>query len=102
MSTLALASFVLTLIAVFWGTTENGGRLFLPQGKFSNPNEMGQALLLGMPFWWLVLRSATTFPKRAIALGVLALMLLMLSKTGSRGAMIAIAVGCSAPLCVPR
>jgi O-antigen ligase len=92
MSTIALAFFVLTLIAVFWGTTENGGRLFLPQGKFSNPNEMGQALLLGMPLWWLVLRSATTFPKRAIALGVLALMLLMLSKTGSRGAMIAIAV----------
>jgi O-antigen ligase len=91
MSTLALAFLVLTLIAVVWGKMESG-RLFLPQGKFSNPNEMAQALLLGMPLWWLVLRSAKSFPKRIIALGVLALMLLMMSRTGSRGAMIAVAV----------
>lgn len=53
---------------------------------------MGQALLLGMPLWWLVLRSAGELPKRAFSIGVLALMLLMVSKTGSRGALIAVGV----------
>jgi O-antigen ligase len=91
MSTLSLAFFVLTLIAVVWGSTEETGRLYLPQGKFSNPNEMAQALLLGMPLWWLVVRSGS-FPKRAIGTGVLALMLLMLCKTGSRGALVAVGV----------
>jgi O-antigen ligase len=92
MSTLALAFFVLTLIALVWGSTEATGRLYLPQGKFSNPNEMGQALLLGMPLWCLVFRGAKGFPKRVIAIGVLALMLVMVSKTGSRGALIAVGV----------
>jgi len=90
MSVMAFAFFVLTLIAVVWGSTEETGRLYLPQGKFSNPNEMAQALLLGMPLWWLVFRATKNLGMRVVALGVLALMLRMLSKTGSRGGLIAL------------
>lgn len=92
MSVMAGAFFVLMVIAVIWGSTEETGRLYLPQGKFSNPNEMAQALLLGMSLWWLVLRSAVSFQKRIFAVGVLVLTLLLISKTGSRGAMIAVGV----------
>ena len=86
--TVGYAFFVLTLIAVFWGTTEGTGRLFLPNGKFSNPNEMAQALLLGMPLWWMMLETTGSIVKKAFSAAVLFLMLIMISKCGSRGAMI--------------
>ncbi|HTS64590.1 MAG TPA: O-antigen ligase family protein [Candidatus Acidoferrales bacterium] len=89
--TVAWALFVLTLIAVFWGSTEETGRLYLPHGKFSNPNEMGQALLLGMPLWGLALLDTQSFVKKAFSSGVMFLMLIMVSKTGSRGSFIAFA-----------
>lgn len=85
------ALFVLTLIAVVWGSTEETGRLFLPNGKFSNPNEMAQALLLGMPLWGAMLLDTKSIVKKAFAAGVMFLMLIMVSKTGSRGALIAFA-----------
>ena len=92
LSTLASAFFILSLIALRYGSTEETGRLYLPQGKFSNPNEMAQVLLLGMCLWWFMFRSAATIVRRLFALGVLGLMLLLLSKTGSRGALIAVAI----------
>jgi len=86
--TLAVALFVLTLIAVFWGSTEETGRLFLPNGKFSNPNEMAQALLLGVPLWWLVHEESKNIGRKVVAAGIMFLMVVMISKCGSRGAMI--------------
>src|ERR1043166_3082294 len=90
--TVAWAFFVLTLIAVFWGSTEETGRLFLPHGKFSNPNEMAQALLLGMPLWGMIVIDSKSMGKKAFAGSVMMLMLYMASKTGSRGAMVAFAI----------
>ena len=87
--TVAWALFVLTLIAAFWGSTEETGRLFLLHGKFSNPNEMAQALLLGMPLWGMVLLDTKSLVKKVFAAGVMLLMLVMVSRTGSRGALIA-------------
>lgn len=87
--TVGWALFVLTLIAVFWGSTEETGRLFLPHGKFSNPNEMAQALLLGMPLWGMMLLDTKSFVKKVFAACVMFLMVVMVSKTGSRGALIA-------------
>ena len=46
--TLTYALLVFTIIANVFGVSDNG-RLFLEQGKFGNPNEMAQALLLGLP-----------------------------------------------------
>jgi O-antigen ligase len=89
--TVAWALLVLTLIAEFWGSTDTG-RLFLPQGKFSNPNEMAQALLLGLPLWWMVFMDTTSVVKKAFSAAVMFFMLVMTSKCGSRGALIAFGV----------
>ena len=87
----AYGLFVLMLIAIFWGTTETG-RLFLPRGKFSNPNEMAQALLLGLALWWLVFQNARSGPMKVLAAIVMLFMVITISKTGSRGALIGFAV----------
>src|SRR5205823_7882084 len=87
----AYGLFVLMLIAIFWGTTETG-RLFLPRGKFSNPNEMAQALLLGLALWWLVFQNARSGPMKVLAMIVMLFMVITISKTGSRGALIGFAV----------
>jgi O-antigen ligase len=87
--TVGFALFVLTLIAVVYGSTEDTGRLFLPNGKYSNPNEMAQALLEGMPLIWLMFLDTKSPVKKLMAFGAMFLMLIMVSKTGSRGALIA-------------
>jgi O-antigen ligase len=86
------AFFVLMLIAIFWGSTAETGRLFLPHGKFSNPNEMGQALLLGLPLWGLVLLNGKSTPIKVFAAGVIVAMLYVTSETGSRGALVGFGV----------
>jgi hypothetical protein len=83
---------VLTFIALLWGNTEETGRLFLPNGKFSNPNEMAQALTLGLPLMWVVFNETKSIGVKVFSSGVMFLMLLMISKCGSRGALITMVV----------
>src|ERR1022692_2445558 len=85
--TLTYALLVFTLIANIFGVSENG-RLFLAQGKFSNPNEMAQALLLGLPLWGALMVISKSLPGKAFAVGVMVLILATTFRTGSRGAMI--------------
>ncbi len=85
--TMAIALFVFTIIANVFGILDNG-RLFLAQGKFANPNEMAQALLIGIPLWGAMMGSAITLPKKVWALMVMTLMLFTMFRTGSRGSMI--------------
>jgi len=80
---------VLTVIAILWGSTEATGRLYLPQGKFSNPNEMAQALLLGLCLWFLMSLNAKSGMSKVFCGIVMLVMLFTLSKTGSRGALVA-------------
>jgi hypothetical protein len=87
-SAVTWAFFVLMLIANLWGSTEETGRLYLPHGKFANPNEMGQALVLGLPLWGLVLLNAKTAVTKAFAAGVILAILFTAGKTGSRGALV--------------
>jgi O-Antigen ligase len=89
--TVALAILVLTIISITLGTMENG-RLFLERGRFANPNEMAQALLLGMPFWWALYTSFRSPGAKLLAGCSLALMLYVIGKTGSRGALISMVV----------
>jgi O-Antigen ligase len=86
--TVAWAFFVLMLIANVWGSTEETGRLFLPHGKFENPNEMGQALLLGLTLWGLVLLNGKSVATKVFASGVMLAMIYTTSKTGSRGCLV--------------
>jgi O-antigen ligase len=90
--TVGYGLFVLAIIAVVWGNAEDSGRLFLPNGKFSNPNEMAQALLMGLPIWSVMLMEGKSMGKKVAAAGIIFLMLLMISKCGSRGAMITMVV----------
>jgi len=90
-NTVAYGLLVLTGIAIFWGTIQNG-RLFLPRGKFANPNEMAQALLLGLSLWLLMYLNAKSGLGKVFAAGVMLVMLFTISKTGSRGALIAFGV----------
>ena len=83
--------FVFVIIANVFGSMASG-RLFLEQGKFANPNEMAQALLIGMPLWASKFSSAPAGLKKLFALGVMVLMLTTVFRTGSRGAMIAFVV----------
>jgi O-antigen ligase len=85
--TLTYALLVFTLIANIFGVSENG-RLFLAQGKFSNPNEMAQALLLGLPLWGALMVISKSLPGKALAAGVMVMILATTFRTGSRGAMI--------------
>jgi O-antigen ligase len=55
---------------------------------------LGQALLLGLPLWGLVLLNGRLAPIKVFAAGVMVTMLVTVSKTGSRGALI----GCGALL----
>ena len=88
---LAYALFVFTIIANVFGVLFNG-RLFLENGKFANPNEMAQALLLGLPLWGALMVISKSLPGKVFAMGVMVLMLVTTFRTGSRGAMIGFVV----------
>ena len=88
LNTLAWGLFVFVIIANIFGETSTG-RLFLEQGKFSNPNEMAQAVLIGLPLWVTKMGSWNGLFRKVFAGGVTLLMLLTAFRTGSRGAMIA-------------
>jgi O-antigen ligase len=87
LKSLTYALLVFTIIANVFGVSDNG-RLFLEQGKFGNPNEMAQALLLGLPLWGVMMVNSQTPPRKMFAVGVMVLILATTFRTGSRGAMI--------------
>jgi hypothetical protein len=86
---MALALFVLSVICETMGTTQDG-RLFLDAGRYSNPNEMAQAMLLGMPFVWACYSQGRSMVGKIFGALALLLMLYVISRTGSRGALISI------------
>ena len=85
--TLTYALLAFTVIANVWGVTVDG-RLFLEQGKFANPNEMAQALLLGLPLWGAMMVISKSLPGKVFASVVMVVILATTFRTGSRGAMI--------------
>jgi len=89
--TLLLGLLVFAMIANVFGVS-NGGRLILEQGKFANPNEMAQVLLLGLPMWGAVMATSESPFRKILAGGVMVLMLATTFRTGSRGAMIGFTV----------
>jgi len=89
--TLAIAILVLTLICLKFGTMDTG-RLFLDHGRFANPNEMAQALLIGMPFWLAISKRSSSLLTKIFSSAVILLMMYIISKTGSRGAAISFGV----------
>ncbi len=65
------------------------GRLILDQGTYSNPNDYAVAILYGCVCWlYPLLNRNSSVVVRAASLCVIGFLLLMLLKTGSRGALI--------------
>ena len=79
--------FVLGLTAAFSKAPE--GRLILPQGSFSNPNALALQLLLSASlFTYLIYRK--NLGMRIAGLAGLAVALVLIFQTGSRGAFVAV------------
>ena len=89
---IAFAVVVLSVVALLRGSMDSG-RLFLAEGKFQNPNDLANTLLLGLPFIWLVLKNSTQNVLFKIPPMILAVVVLYtMTKTGSRGALIGFVV----------
>ncbi len=91
---LAWSILVLALLALVFGDMRTG-RLVLERGRFTNPNDLAQILLMGLPFWWYIATNRSLKrSRRNWAFVAMIPILVALLKTGSRGAMIAaLAVG---------
>jgi O-antigen ligase len=89
--TLAVALFALSLFCLHFGTMETG-RLFMGnRSRFANPNEMAQAMLIGIPFWLALAKRSSSMIGKLLAACVLLVMIYIIAKTGSRGALISFA-----------
>jgi O-antigen ligase len=87
----AAAVLLLSGIGLLFGDMSSG-RLYLPQGRFATPNDLAQILVIGLPFWWLINRNmpANVFAKILPLLAMVPI-LIVIGKTGSRGALIGFA-----------
>lgn len=86
---IAYSVLVLSLIAIVFGRMW-AGRLILSNGRFTNPNDLAQILLMGFPFWWYIASDAHLTPfRRLCANAAMVPIFIAMAKTGSRGALIA-------------
>ena len=80
-SVLTLAALALTL------GNNDSGRLFLTEGKFQNPNDLAQIMLIGLPLLWLMVKDTSQNLLFKIPTLLLSgLVFYVMLKTGSRGA----------------
>jgi hypothetical protein len=88
---IAFGTFLLSVYSFFVGETPQG-RLELRYGKFANPNDLAQVLLMGLPFWWLTAADPGMDKIRRIAAAAIGILYLgVMARTGSRAAMLATA-----------
>lgn len=86
--TLAFAFLAAGLLGLVFGESQDG-RLMLSQGSYENPNDYAIAILYGCICWYFMLHNPrSSFFVRGLSLLVLPFLLLMLLKTGSRGALL--------------
>ncbi|MCU1274392.1 MAG: O-antigen polymerase [Bryobacterales bacterium] len=92
-----IAGGVLVVVAMclYFRNTVEDGRLRLPDGMLSNPNDVAQVLLMGMPFliFMMIRKHGLPFQRILAALCLLPLFI-VLFKTGSRGGLLTLAVIC--------
>jgi O-antigen ligase len=85
--TIAYAVGVLSLLALLKNGRDPTGRLMLPFTRYANANELAWTLLVGLVFVGFLYLQGTRFHKVIAALLVPPILLAM-SRTGSRGAML--------------
>jgi len=88
---LALALFAFAVVANVFGVLDSG-RLVLSHGKYANPNEMAQAILIGLPLWAAIAINTKSGIVKAFSALVVVLLMITMLRTGSRGAVIALAL----------
>jgi len=95
MYTVGWGILIVSLMALYFKYTIEGGRLGLPDGMLTNPNDVAQVILIALPFWLLmaVSRQSNVF-QRVFAVGCMLLLLLVLFKTGSRGGLVTLVAIC--------
>ena len=90
--TLAYAVLLLALLTIPFGKELNG-RIYPGEGRFANPNDFAQLLLMMLPFWWYMFRTPlNSLLRRGLALCAIGFILVMMANTGSRGALVGLAV----------
>jgi hypothetical protein len=57
----------------------------MSQGKFLNPNDLAQAILFGLPGWWLIIKRSRSPVMRLVAFASVVVILVTFTKTASRG-----------------
>jgi len=88
---LAVAIFTLSVFCLHFGTMETGRLFMANRSRFANPNEMAQAMLMGIPFWLAMCKRWSSLPGKVLAGAVMLVMVYIIAKTGSRGALISFA-----------
>jgi O-antigen ligase len=90
--TMAWSIGVMSVLSYVYANGQSG-RFFLQEGKLSNPNDLAQALLLGLPFLMMLFsQSATLAPTRIVSFFLIGILGIDLLHTGSRGAMVSVAM----------
>jgi hypothetical protein len=57
----------------------------MSQGKFLNPNDLAQAILFGLPGWWLIMKRSRSPVMRLVAFASVVVIMVTFTKTASRG-----------------
>ena len=93
MYSIAGGVLVVVGLCLYFRATGEDGRLQLPAGMLTNPNDVAQVILLGMPFLVFMMIRKRGFPFQRIFAGLCLLPLfIVLFKTGSRGGLLTLAV----------
>jgi len=88
---LAVSILVLSIFCLRYGTIDNGRLWMSNESRFANPNDMAQAMLIGIPFWLAISKRSASLAGKLAALGVLVVMVYVIAQTGSRGALLSFA-----------
>ena len=92
MRTMAYAFSFAAILALLVGITDMG-RLTLPQGLYSGANDLATAMMIGVVVcWFMVQNPAHGIFRKVLGLLCLVLLILVMLKTGSRGALITLIV----------
>jgi O-antigen ligase len=91
MNSLAYGTLLVALLALYFHATSRG-RLILPETALTNPNDLAQVLLMGLPFLVIMTFSGNNVVRRVFASGAVMIVMYVILKTASRGALITIGV----------
>lgn len=86
------AAVTIAVISQLAGVTSADGRLTVPGSTLQNPNDLAQLILISLPFWVFASLTRRTPVLKYGMLAVTLPVLIVLMQTGSRGAVLVIAL----------